>query len=234
MINYLFDVDGTLTPPRSYMNHWFRVYFYIWMTHQQELGNRVFFVTGSDKKKTIEQVSKRLWYSVDGIYQNSGNQLYVRGELIKESQWVMPDDLRKDITKHITKSDWYGVADNNIEERVGMVNISTIGRDVDNPLRIEYYKWDNENNERRIIVSDLSAKYPELNFAIGGEISIDIHPLGKDKGQVLADMEGETVYFGDKCYLGGNDYNISVGSDECYKISSWKDTRSILRSLINE
>ena len=183
MINYLFDVDGTLTPPRSYMNHWFRVYFYIWMTYQQELGNRVFFVTGSDKKKTIEQVSKRLWYSADGIYQNSGNQLYVRGELIKENKWVMPDDLRADITEHI--------------------------------------------------VSDLSAKYPELNFAIGGEISIDIHPLGKDKGQVLADMEGETIYFGDKCYLGGNDYNISVGSDECYKISSWGDTKSILRSLTN-
>ena len=59
MINYLFDVDGTLTPSRKPMVLDFKTYFKFWVRTQQSSGNKVYLVTGSDKDKTIEQVVKK-------------------------------------------------------------------------------------------------------------------------------------------------------------------------------
>ena len=35
--------------------------------------------------------------------------------------------------------------------------------------------------------------------AVGGEISIDIYPKGKNKAQILKDLKGPVIFFGDKC-----------------------------------
>ena len=98
MINYLFDVDGTLTPSRKPIVEDFKKYFKFWINTQQSSGNKVYFITGSDKDKTIEQVGEDLWMLVDGSYQNSGNQLFCKGELIFESDWEMCDQLEKVVT----------------------------------------------------------------------------------------------------------------------------------------
>ena len=50
-INYLFDIDGTLTPPRSKMTSEFSFFFLNWMT-----GRNIYLVTGSDREKIIQQV----------------------------------------------------------------------------------------------------------------------------------------------------------------------------------
>ena len=71
MINYLFDVDGTLTPSRGVMDSDFQRLFIRFLSRERKAGNKVFFVTGSDKDKTIEQVGLQLWMSVDGSFQNS-------------------------------------------------------------------------------------------------------------------------------------------------------------------
>tara|TARA_R110002020_G_C16250353_1_gene769757 strand:+ start:661 stop:1359 length:699 start_codon:yes stop_codon:yes gene_type:complete len=227
-MNFLFDVDGTLTPARKPMIDKFRRLFGHWVARQQSNGDKVFFVTGSDKDKTIEQVGLALWRLVDGSYQCSGNQLYKRGRLIKESRWLMSADLRLDILNILEKSRWYGRAKNNIEERTGMINISTVGRSCDNILRKEYFEWDKRNHERTEIAEDLSKKYPQLEFSIGGEISIDIYPKGNDKSQVLADMKGRSFFFGDMCHVGGNDYALAVMCDNYYNVNSWKQTMSLL------
>lgn len=75
-----------------------------------------------------------------------------------------------------------------------MVNISTVGRRASTELRKQYYEWDKENKERESIVSKLSYMYRDLEFSIGGDISIDIYPKGKDKSQVLHDMKGQSVF----------------------------------------
>ena len=93
MINYLFDVDGTLTPSRKPMVEDFKNYFKFWVSTQQSSGNKVYFITGSDYDKTVEQVGEELWNLVDGSYQNSGNRLFCQGRLIFESEWEMPEDL---------------------------------------------------------------------------------------------------------------------------------------------
>ena len=56
MINYVFDVDGTLTPSRLPINKKFKEFFLEWME-----GKKVYLITGSDKDKTIEQIGEEIW-----------------------------------------------------------------------------------------------------------------------------------------------------------------------------
>ncbi len=93
MKHFLFDVDGTLTPARSKIDKKFKKFFADWTTFQKEEGNEVFLVTGSDKEKTVEQIGIDLYRHMNGVYQNSGNQLFVRNSLIKQSNWQISAHL---------------------------------------------------------------------------------------------------------------------------------------------
>tara|TARA_R110002110_G_scaffold100573_2_gene256240 strand:+ start:247 stop:969 length:723 start_codon:yes stop_codon:yes gene_type:complete len=227
-MNFLFDVDGTLTPPMGKMNNKFRIFFGEWVLRQQQDGNKVFLVTGSDRVKTLEQIGIALYRLMDGVYQSCGNEFYIRNRLIKYSNWSMSPDLHLDILDVLQKSEWHGRADNNIEERAGMINISTVGRGANKSLRKEYHDWDTKSCERERIVEELSYKHPDLEFSIGGEISIDIYPKGNDKSQVLSDMKGKCIFFGDRCGVGGNDFTIATMSDYSYNVKGWKQTKGIL------
>ena len=226
--SYLFDVDGTLTPARKPMEKEFRDEFISWVESQLKLGNNVYLVTGSNKEKTIEQVGTKLYNLVDGVYQNCGNELYKNGHLCKSSDWSLPKKLEVKIDDLLQSSEWYGKSSGNKEIRVGMLNISTVGRDCSTEDRTEYYQWDKENGERRRIANELNMAFPSIEAVVGGEISIDIYPKGRDKSQVLDDMIGDTVFFGDKCDRGGNDYSISCRATERYHVADWEQTRDIL------
>ena len=74
-------------------------------------------------------------------------------------------------------------------------------------------------NERESIVKILSNKYTNLDFKIGGQISIDIQPNGANKSQaskwLREKFKGcELYFFGDKCSESGNDYDIVKDIDE--------------------
>lgn len=230
--NFFFDVDGTLTLPRQKMDDEFNAFFTRWYSLQHKRNHKIFFITGSNRDKTIEQLGRQLWISVDGSYQNCANQLYRHGELIKESQWKMPPTLYLDILETIEESLWYGKSTRNIEERVGMVNISTVGRNAPPELRKEYSDWDKRNFEREGISDRFSDKYPDLEFVVGGELSIDIYPKGNNKGQALKDISGETIFFGDKCERGGNDFPIASRATVCHNVSGWQMTWNIMKQYI--
>ena len=95
-----------------------------------------------------------------------------------------------------------------------MANISTIGRDCSQDQRSYYYEWDQEWGEREFICSKLSKSYPEVEFSIGGEISIDIYPKGKDKSQVLNDIDGETTndFSGNSVALSADGSVVAIGA----------------------
>lgn len=228
MKNYLFDIDGTLTPARLPIDREFRKYFGGWIKKQQKRGDKVFFVTGSDRDKTVEQLGLQLIRVVDGCYQNCGNELYVRSQRAKWSVWKMSEALESRLNEFIEGSEWYGTADINIQVRVGMVNVSTIGRGCTREERAEYYKWDKENKERLNLAETITGEFPDLDVTLGGEISVDIYPKGRDKSQVLKDMKGKTIFFGDRCYPDGNDHAIAMSCDEYYHVADWTQTRDIL------
>ena len=81
-MNYIFDVDGTLTPSRLPIDNEFKTFFLEWME-----GKNVYLLTGSDKDKTIEQVGKEIWTKVNRAYQSCVNAVYEKGELIKQSNF---------------------------------------------------------------------------------------------------------------------------------------------------
>ena len=230
MIQYLFDVDGTLTNPREPMNPQFKGYFGQWVNRVKKSGDEVFIVTGSDKQKTLEQIGLPLYRSVNGVYQNCGNQFFVRNSPRYESDWFVSAHLRLDLLILAEKSPWYGKAENNIEERVGMANFSTIGRTATQDQRKVYKLWDESAGERKENAEWLSLKYPRLEFSIGGDISTDIHPKGKDKSQVLAQMTGHTIFFGDKCQEGGNDHLIATRANKFHQVNGWRETRLVINS----
>lgn len=231
-MNYVFDVDGTLTPSRLPINKEFKQFFLNWMK-----GKNVYLITGSDKDKTIEQVGEEIWLNVTRAYQSCGNAVYEGGKLIRQSDFKMDTELQRMLFTFQACSDWKEQYGNHIEERIGLVNYSTIGRDCPQKARKEYYKWDNINKERELFCKVVEETFPRLEASVGGEISIDIYPKGQNKSQILDDLKGDITFFGDRCEPGGNDYPIVrmlfhlIDDHTIHSVENWKETYKILKKI---
>ena len=62
-MKYIFDVDGTLTPSRQKIDPNFLIFF-----NSFALINEVYLVTGSDRDKTIEQITHHLYCNCKRVY----------------------------------------------------------------------------------------------------------------------------------------------------------------------
>ena len=224
MIQFLFDVDGTLTNAREPMNPKFSKFFGQWVVKTQEQGNEVFIVTGSDKKKTLNQIGLSMYRLMNGVFQNCANQLIVRNSVIYESPWAISAHLRLDLMILAEKSPWYKKDIVNIEERIGMANFATVGINASKQRREAFTLWDEATQERKNNIN------PKLEFVSGGQTSIDIYPKGRDKSQALRRMTGKTIFFGDKCFEGGNDHTIAKQSEKYHKVTGWAETMFVLKS----
>jgi phosphomannomutase len=94
-----------------------------------------------------------------------------------------------------------------------MINISPIGRNCSQQEREDFEKFDSKAHVRETMCKVLEEEFEELElkFSIGGQISFDVFPIGWDKSYCLKFVEkeyDEIHFFGDKCYPGGNDYEI--------------------------
>jgi phosphomannomutase len=204
MINYIFDIDGTLTQSRLPINPQFEVFYKNWIK-----GKNVYLVTGSDKEKTIEQIGEEIWSSVKRVYQSCGNQVWEKGILIRQKDFTLNIDIKNLLLQQLENSKWKEKFGNHLEERIGLVNFSIIGRNCPQNKREEYYEWDQKNHERIKICEMIMNKFPNVEASIGGQISIDIYQKGCNKAQVLEDILDPIYFFGDKMELGGNDYPIA-------------------------
>tara|TARA_R110000824_G_scaffold808_1_gene4920 strand:+ start:5115 stop:5837 length:723 start_codon:yes stop_codon:yes gene_type:complete len=226
-INYIFDIDGTLTPSRLPIDPDFKGWFLRWCKNKS-----IYFVTGSNKEKTIEQIGRDMWCLPRNMYQSCGNEVYSRGELVSYNDFSITDELRLFLRALLKKSPWYGrnKYSINIEKRVGLINFSTIGRNCSQEQRKEYTSAE---NEREDYVRAIMDRFPDLEASIGGEISIDIYKRGHNKAQVLKDINGYSIFFGDRCD-GGNDAPLAERVDKAYQVEDWKETWDILRSMENK
>ena len=84
----------------------------------------------------------------------------------------------------------------------------------------------------------INESFPDLEASVGGQISIDIHPRGANKGQskdwILDQLGNDTVihFYGDKTEKGGNDYDLAkllVNRHKVFPVNSWKDTFKLLK-----
>ena len=85
----------------------------------------------------------------------------------------------------------------------------------------------------------IEKKFPALEARIGGQISVDIQPKGHNKSQatkwIRKNLKGKMIYFGDKCFKGGNDYDVVLDltehlDGEFFQVESYRETRELLLS----
>lgn len=222
-MNFAFDVDGTLTPSRQPIDETFKWWFLQWC-----YGRTVYLVTGSDFAKTLEQVGPDIVNAVTAVYNCAGNAIYVKGNLVYRSDFVISDELRAFLNQCLVENPYSVRTGNHIEERVGLCNFSIVGRGADHEQRQHYVKYDQENFDREHLARMINTRFPEVDAQIGGETGIDIFANGKDKSQI-ADCIEPFVFFGDAIYPGGNDYTVAQRAVEHHHVKDWQHTRQILQ-----
>ena len=216
---FIFDVDGTLTPSRQKMTKKFQKFFEQWVKK-----NKFYLVTGSDLPKLQEQMNSMEIHS-SGIFTCCGNQFWQSDpavhpkhcDLIYDNKFELPKHLETFLNVVLSQSPYPHRYGNHIENRGSMVNFSIVGRDCTQEQREEFFKWDNEYNERARIADIIKRTAKGIDAVIGGQISIDIYPEGKDKSQVLKHIEeienfncpDEYIFIGDRTVEGGNDYPLA-------------------------
>ena len=227
---FLFDVDGTLTKPRNVMTEEHSKMFGEIMFHRHLYS----IVSGSDYQKLQEQLPESILMNAHYVFASMGNDVYQYGKLISNTKVEFPEQLILDLEKFLLLSP-VSKTGNHIEYRSGMINFSIIGRNCNQTQRDEYYKWDKEHNERKKIVDILKSKYSDFDFCIGGMISIDIIPKGKDKAQVLTYLDADNImFFGDRIVPGGNDWSLAQrimqtqSKYSIFQVDSCNDTFNIL------
>lgn len=256
----LFDMDGTLTPPRKSMNQEMVDALGL-LSNYASIG----IVSGSPFEYIREQCGymfnhyNELWLRDLIIMPCNGTQKYVW----ENEKWekVFSLDMREFIGKDLYRSlineltaQQYHYAlssyahdhvltGNFISYRGSMVNWCPVGRDANHVDRDLFCKTDKEMNirinacEKLIGTKKLADK---LTFSIGGNTSIDIYPHGWDKRYALTHYrENEKVWFiGDRCLnKNGNDKplydSINKTNPNCaFQTSGPQETMELVEKII--
>jgi len=230
MKKFIFDVDGTLTPSRKKIEHEFWAPFLIFCRNHD-----VYLVTGSDRKKTLEQLGLDICYTCKRVYNCSGSDAYERDVNVYRDDWELPKKVERFLEDELAYSCFPIRNGLHIERRPGGVNFSILGRGKDAFAgREEYVKWDNERLERQDIADRLRNAFPDLSVALGGQTGLDLGPLGSDKSQILRDFneDDELHFFGDRMEEGGNDYSLAVAVQKrcgfAYNVENYTKTWKLL------
>jgi phosphomannomutase len=240
---YIFDIDGTLTPSRDYMDPSFKKWFKQWL---KKGDKEVYLATGSDYAKSQEQLGNDILESVKAVFCCAGNAIHVKGVLKYQSQWTLKDQQIQWLNEQLFKSLYTGKTGRHIENRIGLVNFSIVGRAADKEQRAKYIEYDKKNKERIKIAESFNTKFKDFAIAqVAGETGIDIMEPGKDKGQIaqyFVEPNIHVYFFGDQMDIGGNDFPLALSLKENYinmkqskattvKVKGWKDTWSYLQKM---
>ena len=229
-MSYVFDVDGTLTPSREPIDSSFLSFMLDFADN-----HNVYFVTGSDREKTIEQIGVELYYSAQRVYNCSGSDVYEKDVNVYRDEWELPEEVEKFLQEELDFSKFSNRNGNHIERRPGTVNFSVLGRDPD-PMkgRKEYVSWDKIYSERELIARRIKKQFPDLYVALGGQTGLDIAPKGRGKDQIVRDFEGGIKFYGDRMDTSGNDYSLAMairkkGLGETFHVYDYKHTWELLQ-----
>lgn len=240
---YIFDVDGTLTPSREQIDPLFRNWFKDWMKRGSK---EVYFASGSDYVKTQEQLGNDILNQANAVFSCAGNAIYTKGVLKYQNKWTLKDPQIQWLNEQLFKSLFVGKAGRHIENRIGLVNFSVVGRNANKEQRKKYVEFDQQYKERKKIAEAFNNKFKDIAIAqVAGETGIDIMQPGKDKGQIASYFAEPFVhvhFFGDQMEFGGNDFPLGIALKEAYihmkqskattvKVKDWKDTWNYLQNM---
>lgn len=224
-------MDGTLTPSRGKIDKDFKDYFKEFVSK-----NKVWLVTGSDYAKTVEQLGEDICKEVCTVFNCSGNDTYFKGKRVNSKPFEAPKELYDLMNGWLQTSSFPLRTGNHIEERMGTINFSIVGRNATLGERKLYVKHDIEFRERESIAFQINLEFDKLTATVGGETGVDIYRKGGDKSQILDDFDApykEIYFFGDRMDPGGNDYPLAnkLNPKQCFQPKVWQDTWKQLKFL---
>lgn len=238
----LFDVDGTLTFPRSNIEPQFEEFLYNKIKPIATIG----LVGGSDLDKMFEQLNgQTILQHFDYIFPENGLVQIVNGtEVGRQSihKHLGEQKLQRFINfvlKYLSELELPFKRGTFIEFRNGMLNVCPIGRNCSREERNFFADYDAKHNIRSTMIKKLEEEFSDidLKYSIGGQISFDVFPHGWDKSYALqfvtkATDFTEIHFFGDKTDPGGNDYEIFVHPTTIgHKVCNPQDTKKELCEL---
>lgn len=227
MTTFLFDVDGTLTDARKPIDPDFKEFMFEFINQ-----HHCAIVTGSDRPKTVEQIGLDLTNTFHKVYHCSGNHVFVGNQEHHKNTWKLTEEQYKFLEQELDRFNYPEMTGNHIEQRTGTANFSICGRNADWEQRARYAEWEKHNKAREQVALAFNERFDDVVAQVAGETSVDIFPVGCDKGQVLNDYkDSQTIFFGDNCFPGGNDHSAAQASTHYHQIDNgYKQTWEILKN----
>ena len=252
----LFDMDGTLTPPRQSMDTLLLGPLKV-LARYSDIG----VVTGSD----YDYVKQQLKFLIQNSYIRYKLHLlpcngtkhytppsYSHEEHKLESETNFKQNIGKnnfnrimkiliDYQNYICSHFEIPLTGHFISYRGSMINWCPIGRSADLKEREKFISFDKGYPNglfRKILLQQLTEEFDNIGLNItvklGGETSFDIYPKGWDKTYSLKHFSDYKAWFlGDRCHEGGNDEEIyKLLLPNSYSVSSTTETHEILQKII--
>ena len=246
----LFDLDGTLTPPRKKIT---RENFLALKTLSRFAD--VGIVTGSGISYVKEQLEGNDDFIVLDVLPCNGTQRW----FLSANSWTEMDPgpnmksklgqlnynkLLLEIDQHqryTMMSYDLPYTGTFLSYRRSLLNWCPIGRDANDLERGDFEKFDAKNSWRKGILQSLSSRLKtsfgeSLTIKLGGSTSFDIYPDGWDKTYALNHYKERNVWFvGDRTGPGGNDqeiYEALLPSGRAFSVASQNETPKVIETII--
>jgi phosphomannomutase len=241
----LFDIDGTLTESRKVMKENMLECLKKASSYDDiDLAT----VGGSDLPKAREQLQSsidffKFNFTENGlVYLDDKKELHKVDKLINYLGYDKFKEFVNFCLKYIADLDIPVKTGTFVELRTGLVNISPIGRNCTQEERDAFVIYNKEHHIletfRETLLKNFGEKFG-LEISIGGQISFDVFPIGWDKRYCLKFVEklyDNIIFFGDKGYYGGNDYEIMTNEriTRGVKVKSPENTIELINKIIEE
>ena len=113
--------------------------------------------------KTIEQLGEELCNKCQKVYNCSGSDVYENGNNVYQSDWVLPEEVKRFLQDELDYSQFPIRTGKHIETRPGGINFSILGRgENDLDERQMYVEHDKSTNERRDIANRLKDRFSRI------------------------------------------------------------------------
>lgn len=239
----LFDIDGTLTKSTKIISS-------DMINTLLKLKNKPNIKLGLVGGGTFEKIKyqmNNIIHIFKYIFAESGAVIYVDGKKVLEKNMldycdnVLLDNIKMKASNIISNIEGLPIHTTKLDQRNGLLYISIPGMGASDKERNDFIELNNQNGIKKYILDELKCidKDSQLNIAYGGEVGIQVSPLGFDKSQAIHylienDLNEPVYYFGDRTEPDGNDYPIYIHERvNGFKVNDYFDTINQLESLFN-
>tara|TARA_E500000331_G_C17265885_1_gene717114 strand:- start:3750 stop:4550 length:801 start_codon:yes stop_codon:yes gene_type:complete len=251
----LFDMDGTLTPPRKKITK-----SVIKQLKSLSEVSEIGIVTGSGIDYLLQQCED-LWSGKGCVNPEkitlmpcNGTQVFKwkDGNFIKTFSANMREELGDEKFDNLMSflirhqflytqlSSGLPLTGHHISYRESLVNWCPIGRNANDEQRKKFSIHDKEYGVRKTLKKSIEkfsneSGLEDIVFTLGGSTSIDVYPKGWDKTFSLSHFDKHVCWFvGDKCTDDGNDrtiYEKLLKSGKGFKTIDPSNTVEIIKNI---